>query len=358
MLLTVPVLAGGAAVAALAGSMAWAIVALNVAVLAAFGWVLLWARGMEVTVAKLGRTSTAASREIAGLRGDLRSAQRQTATDLTWIRGQLADDGRIATNLRALNERVAAEARHTSEQMRGGFTRVARDVERASFALQSLPSTTVELSRRYQQLVQHDRLMPAADGRWALTARTLVWLLDHVASGDATRILECGSGTSTVWLAAALEQRGEGHVFALESDAEFARQTRADLATIGLSHRAEVIDAPLVDSAVNGREPRPWYDLSRLPDDATDIDLLFVDGPVGALAPEVRYPAFPLLADRLAEHAVVVFDDTTRPDEANIVKVWLVEEHAGRRLERIGSTDRATLLRTVGSPAPDGDTQL
>lgn len=342
MLLAVPIVVGGAAVAALAGSMDWAIVALNVAILAAFGWVLLWARGLEGEVARLRRSSSATSK-------DLRNAQRQTAADLAWVRRRLVDDGPIVTSLRELTERVIAEAQHTTEQMRRGFTRVDRNAQRASAAIQSLPATTVELGRRYQQLVQHDRLMPAADGGWALTARTLVWLLDHVAAGGVTRVLECGSGTSTIWLAAALEQRGEGHVFALESDPDYARQTRADLATIGLSHRAEVIDAPLVDVAVNGREPRPWYDLSGLPDDATDIDLLFVDGPVGALAPEVRYPAFPRLANRLAEHAVTVLDDTTRPDEANIVEVWLSEEHAGRRLERIGSTDRATIMRIAAA---------
>lgn len=357
MLLAVPTLAGGAVVAVLAGSMAWAIVALNLAILAAFGWVVLWARGLEAAMSGLRRSSTAAGKEIASLRGalgDLHTSQQQTAKHAAWIRQQLADDGRVIAHLHKLNERIAAGGKRTSEQMQRGFARVGRDVERG---IQSLPGTTVELSRRYRQFVPHDRLMPAADGRWALTARTLVWLLDQVASGEASRVLECGSGTSTVWFAAAFEARGDGHVFALESDPEFAKQTRSHLETIGLSHRADVIDAPLIDLAVNGREPRPWYDLSGLPDAATDIDLLFVDGPVGTLAPEVRYPAFPLLAARLAENAIVVLDDTTRPDEASIVEAWLVEEHAGRRLERIGSTDRATALRALSTQSAD-DTQL
>lgn len=336
----------------LGGSMAWAIVAIDAAILAAVGGTLLWMRDVEAEISRLRRSSTASGRKIGRLRGDLRnlrSSQRQTAKDAAWIRRQLADDGRVVLNLRTLNERIAGEGRRTSEQMRGEFARVVREVERANRALQGLPGTTVELGRKYRQLVRHDRLMPAADGGWALTARTLVWLLDQVASGDVSRILECGSGTSTVWLATALEERGDGHVFALESDPAFAEETRSVLARFGLSHRADVIDAPLVDSVVNGREPRPWYDLSGLPASATDIDLLFVDGPPGALAPEVRYAAFPLLAARLAENAVVVLDDTIRPDEANIVDAWLVEEHAGRRLERIGSVDRSTALRAVAA---------
>lgn len=360
MLLAVPLLAGGVVVAVLAGSLAWAIVGLNLAILAAFGWVVLWARGLQANITGLRRSSTAAGKEIAGLRGalgDLHASQKQTATHAAWIRRQLADDGRVILHLSKLYERIVADGKRTSEQMQGGFVGVGREFQRTNATLQSMPGTTVELSRRYRQLVPHDRLMPAADGRWALTARTLVWLLDQVASGEVSTVLECGSGTSTVWFAAAFEARGDGHVFALESDPAFAEQTRTHLETIGLSHRADVIDAPLVDSAVNGREPRPWYDLSGLPDAASDIDLLFVDGPVGTLAPEARYPAFPQLAARLAENAIVVLDDTNRPDEASIVEAWLVEEHASRRLERIGSTDRATALRVLPSQSTD-DTQL
>lgn len=333
LLLGILMLAGGGAIAAAAGSIAWAIVGLNLAVLAAFGWVLLWARNLESEISRLRRSSRAGRKEITGLRadvGELRSGQERTETDAIWIRRQLADDGRVIVMMRQLNARIAT--------------------------LHAVPSQTVELSRRYQQLVRHDRLMPAADGRWAVTAGTLVWLLDQVASGEVSRILECGSGASTVWFAAALEERGDGHVFALESDPAFAEQTRSHLAKIGLSHRADVIDAPLVDLAVNGREPRPWYDLSGLPDAATDIDLLLVDGPPGRLAQEVRYPAFPVLASRLAENAVVVLDDTIRPDEENIIDAWLGEEHAGRRLERIDSTDRSTMLRAVSAPTTIGTT--
>ena len=350
-------LAGGAVVAVLAGSMGWAIVALNLAILAAFGWIVLWTRGLDAEISGLRSSLTDAGKGIDGVLGavgDLRGSEKQTATHVAGIRRHLADDGSVMANLRALNERIAEEGRRTSEQMRDGIAPIRRDIERTNVALQSLPATTVELGRRYQQLVQHDRLMPAPDGRWALTSRTLVWLLDHVASGEVSRVLECGSGTSTVWFAAALEHLGDGHVFALESDPAFAEQTRSHLARVGLSHRADVIDAPLLDSSVNGRETRPWYDLSGLPDAATDISLLFVDGPVGALATEVRYPAFPLLAARLAENAVVVLDDTTRPEEANIVEAWLAEEHAGRRLERIDSIDRSTALRAVSTSGHDG----
>lgn len=352
LLLAVSMLAVGAVAGSIAGFHASAIVALGFAGLAAFGWIVVWARDLQTELAGLRESSAVTANTLASIRSDigrLRSRQRRTLDHTVWIRQQLVDDGRVIVNLRKLNERIVAEGNRSSKQMRSEFDRVGREVGRANANLQRLPATTIELSRKYRQLVHDDWFLPAADGQWALTAGTLVWLLNQIASGGVMRILECGSGASTVWFAAAFEHLGQGHVFALESDPAFAEQTRSDLARLGLGHRADVIDAPLRMSSVGGREPSPWYDLSGLPDDATDIDLLFVDGPVGALAPEVRYPAFPILAARLAAGAIVVLDDTIRPDEANIVATWLVEQHAGRCLERIGATDRATALRVMPS---------
>ena len=102
-----------------------------------------------------------------------------------------------------------------------------------------------------------------------------------------------------------------------------------------------MLHAPLIDTAVPGRENQPWYDISVLPDLPT-VDLLFVDGPIGATAREARYPAYPLLADRLAPGATVVLDDTGRPAEAAIVKAWKQESFRGRRLREVRRLDRAT----------------
>jgi hypothetical protein len=102
-----------------------------------------------------------------------------------------------------------------------------------------------------------------------------------------------------------------------------------------------VLHAPLVDTAVPGRGNQAWFDISVLPD-LPSVDLLFVDGPVGATAHQARYPAYPLLADRHASGATVVLDDTGRPAEAAIVKAWKQESFCGRRLREVRRLDRAT----------------
>jgi predicted O-methyltransferase YrrM len=203
----------------------------------------------------------------------------------------------------------------------------------------------VELDRLYDRTVDHGRPMPEL-GDWALTPSTLIWMLEQVATTPVRTILECGSGSSTIWFATALERRGgEGHVTALETSAEYAERTRRELERLGLAHRATVVDAPLVPTALSGRADQRWFDLTGLPE-LPPVDLLFVDGPIGGTGHEARYPAFPLLADRLAPGAVVVLDDTGRPDEARIVKHWSAEEHAGRRLRQIERLDRSVAFRS------------
>jgi predicted O-methyltransferase YrrM len=242
--------------------------------------------------------------------------------------------------LRQMQTRLSEQSKleqQTASQVSG----IRKDLFRVLVWVQRTPSVTHELGRLYDRLVDHDRTMPEL-GDWAISPSTLVWMLDRLSDSSVRTILELGSGSSTIWFATALAKRGgEGRVVALESSADYADSTRTELAKHGLQDRAQVLHAPLVDTAVPGRENQPWFDISVLPD-LPPVDLLFVDGPVGGIARQVRYPAYPLLADRLAPGAAVVLDDTQRPAEAAIVKAWKQESFRGRRLREVRRLDRAT----------------
>jgi predicted O-methyltransferase YrrM len=290
--------------------------ALAISWLCGLAWMVLWTRA----------TSNKLSRVL--------QHERATRRGLRQVLTQLSEHGRL--------EQQTASQLGT---VRKGLFRVLVWVQRT-------PSVTHELGRVYGRLVDHDRPMPEL-GDWAISPSTLVWMLDRLSDSSVRTILELGSGSSTIWFATALAERGgEGRVVALESSAEYAESTRTELTKHGLRERAQVLHAPLVDTAVPGRENQPWFDISVLPD-LPPVDLLFVDGPVGAIAREVRYPAYPLLADRLASGATIVLDDTGRPDEAAIVKAWKQESFFGRRLREVRRLDRATafvsedLLQTI-----------
>lgn len=159
---------------------------------------------------------------------------------------------------------------------------------------------------------------------WALSPSGLVWLTRHIANTRPTTVVECGSGTSTVWSAMALRANGMGHLTALDHNPEFAKRTRDALDRHGLSEWATVVDAPLT-SVDTPRGSFEWYDTAQ--QSFGEIDLLLVDGPPTATGPHARYPALPVFARHLADGAAVVVDDMARSDEREAVGFWLEEVH-------------------------------
>lgn len=184
-------------------------------------------------------------------------------------------------------------------------------------------------------------------GGFAAAPQTILRLTSLVRElPDDALIVECGSGSSTVWLALACRRAGKGRVVALEHHELYAERTREALARHGLDDVAEVRVAPLEPVTVGG-EKHDWYAAPRWTD-LRGIDLLFVDGPPGNVGPRSRFPAFPLLASALDDAAIVALDDAQRQDEADIAADWLAEAVDGVRLtddHLIGRTRFFTVTR-------------
>ena len=130
-------------------------------------------------------------------------------------------------------------------------------------------------------------------------------------------VVECGCGRSTVVIARALRELGDGEVHSLEHNPAWAQLCRAQLAAEGLMGIASVIEAPLGPHPL-AQPGCGWYAewaIRQLPD--SGIELLLVDGPPAGDQDieRSRYPALPALAERLAEGAVVVLDDAVRAGE-------------------------------------------
>lgn len=154
---------------------------------------------------------------------------------------------------------------------------------------------------------------------WSAAPDLLALLVDHAFEERPTVIVECGSGISTVILAACCRRHGHGHVHSLESVGLYAARTRAELARTGLGDHATVLHAPLAPVPA-GDGVIHWYAIDALPPGA--IDLLLVDGPPGFIQRLSRLPALPRLASRLAPGAAIILDDADRPDERAIAARW------------------------------------
>lgn len=174
---------------------------------------------------------------------------------------------------------------------------------------------------------------------WAASPDFLLLAVGLIRREQPRFVLELGSGVSTLVCAYALRQGG-GRMLSLDHEAAFGQATTENLRDHGLNAVAEVAHAPLTRVTVDAGDWQ-WYDpaaISALP----LIDLLIVDGPPEATQPLARYPALPLLFDRLSAGARVLVDDFARHDEAEMVSRWIVEY--GLAVERVAGVEKGAII--------------
>ena len=211
--------------------------------------------------------------------------------------------------------------------------RIERAIERRVGLLHSELLTDIQALQQLLYLYSPQARLPPLAG-WALSPSGLLALADTIHSSGARTIVECGSGTSTLWMGYALKKRGHGRVIALEHLTEYAAKTRGIVAAHGLTDFIDVRLAPLA--------PRPtprgdflWYNFDPAELDLP-VELLVVDGPPQSTGRHARYPALSVFASSLARGAVIMADDTHRRDEREMVDMWLEEEPRLRRRESPG----------------------
>lgn len=213
-------------------------------------------------------------------------------------------------------ERLAGVERH--EELSRTISRGLRQAGHGNDLLLRAQSREIEAMFQLFRDVAFRAPMPSS-GDFALNPTDLLEVLHLVRLRRPQLVVELGSGTSTVWLAYALEQVG-GRLVSLDHDEEYCAKTRALLSAHGLTGVAEVRLAPLTELTVDGR-PFRWYDQEKLTD-LRNIDLLLIDGPPAATGPDARFPAMHTLESRLSPVATIVLDDANRPDEQEAIRRW------------------------------------
>ncbi|KAA3632569.1 MAG: class I SAM-dependent methyltransferase, partial [Proteobacteria bacterium] len=171
---------------------------------------------------------------------------------------------------------------------------------------------------------------------------TAIVILRFVQRVDPQLVVECGSGMSSFVIGRALQLKGSGKCIAFEDDRAYAERHREELREAGLSEYVEVYHTPIREHEISGKRWL-WYDIDGVTIER-NIDLLFVDGPKGKLQPMSRYPAVPVLKDRLTSGAVVLLDDAQRGDERKIAARWQ-EEFAPTHSEFIDGAKATHYLR-------------
>jgi hypothetical protein len=145
---------------------------------------------------------------------------------------------------------------------------------------------------------------------WSVDAGFLA-VMAAAAMDEPGPVLECGSGLTTLALAALRTDRGAS-VWSLEHDPRWYRFVVRQLRRFGL--RANVELAPLRDYGAF-----EWYDIGelRLP----TFSLVVCDGPPNSTR-RGRFGLLPVLGGRLAPGCTILLDDASRPDEQDVLQRW------------------------------------
>lgn len=160
--------------------------------------------------------------------------------------------------------------------------------------------------------------------QWAATPELALELIHQIMVYRPTNIVEFGSGCSSIVMGYILEkQKQQGRLLSIDHDEKYAEKTRFQIALHGLEDFVTVVDSPLKSQPTIGLggKQTTWYSLEGL-EIPESIDLLVVDGPPEKVTPCVRYPAVPVLKEKLSKHAVIVLHDTHRKDETAIIHAW------------------------------------
>lgn len=250
----------------------------------------------------------------------------QSAATQAAIEGRI---GRLEEEITELRAFVAAQDERGQRKLRAGF------------------SSAVNLISVLPHLKIEGVLPPFPHHGWEVPGEMAAFLFHLVRRHRPKLILELGSGSSTILLAAAARANGAGRVITIEHDPAHRDRTAQFLRETELSDRVDLIEAPLVEQRF-GALALQWYDLDPLLRTlAEKIDLVFVDGPPGRIQSLSRYPALPVLKPHLSPQALIVVDDGRREDELRMIEMWR-ELDVPFDVETLGFLPRAPILLKLG----------
>ncbi|MFD2533391.1 class I SAM-dependent methyltransferase [Gracilimonas halophila] len=158
---------------------------------------------------------------------------------------------------------------------------------------------------------------------WAAKPDLAATILKHLLLLKPEVVVEAGSGVSTVICGYATQKNGKGFTHSLDHDKEYGQKTNLELHNHQLQDYAKAYYANLTDHVINGKNWK-WYDTDALKN-VDNIEILVVDGPPHEMQAQSRYPALPILQEKLAPRCVIILDDAGRDSESMVVEKWLSE---------------------------------
>jgi len=177
-------------------------------------------------------------------------------------------------------------------------------------------------------------------GDWPIEREFARYLIYKIVTHRPKNIVELGGGNSSLIILKTLDKLGikEYNFISIDSDKNFIENTKNLLMAEGVYNEDNVslLYAPIKDLKINGSFYK-WYDKDELNFKFDKIDLLFIDGPIGSLCKNARYPAINVMRKFLKKGSVVIMHDANRPDEIEMVEMWKKEHSDIKRVFDVGN---------------------
>jgi hypothetical protein len=175
----------------------------------------------------------------------------------------------------------------------------------------------------------------------SLRFHTLAVILNDIVINKRQRIIEFGSGISTLAIANLIKKNNlECSFISVEDNEEWFHYIKSFLSRNDIQKYVNIIYAPLKKNSL-ALENNLWYSDQVLNENISSdfkFSLVIIDGPA-AWKPGIRlsrYPAVPYLINNLSEEFSIYLDDINRKGEKEIMKLW---NHKYRiKFERINDT--------------------
>ena len=177
---------------------------------------------------------------------------------------------------------------------------------------------------------------------WPVSPDFANLILQTIISEKPQKIVEIGSGISSVLIGYVLEKIGKGKLITLDHEKRFQEKTLNDLKNHNLSSYVQVEFAPLVEYNIQGQKWL-WYDIKGI-NGLQEIDILIVDGPPAQTQNYARFPAFPLLKEKLSSKYLLLTDDGNRDEEKHVIEKW-VELERGLEVQYFDTEKGSFILK-------------
>jgi hypothetical protein len=158
--------------------------------------------------------------------------------------------------------------------------------------------------------------LPATKG-YAASPDFLVEIVNIIRNKKPEIIVEAGSGVSSVVAGYALKKNGGGKILSLDHDKKYSNLTQEEIVNHNLQEYSDVIHAELIKYD----NDLIWYNIESI-EKIKSIDFLIIDGPPSKNSKDARYPAIPLLIDRIKIGGIIILDDGARNKEKSVVQKW------------------------------------